>query len=112
MDGDCLVIAGGWTFYGLPAQLGMSDTFFTVPVGKVGRLAKPFQKDAMSNRDPTAQRGRDGSGGVLSTAADYLRFAEMLRRGGSLDNVHLQMEYDRPAKHLSIKLKTISFGPS
>jgi len=38
----------------------MSDTSFAVPVSKVGRLAKPFQKDAMGERDPTSQRGRDG----------------------------------------------------
>jgi len=69
--------------------MGMSDTFFTVPLNKVGRLAKPFQKPALE-RDPTSQPGHDsGGGGAFSTAADYLRFAEMLRRGGSLDNVHL-----------------------
>ena len=50
--------------------LGMNDTFFTVPEDKVGRLAKPFQKDPMSERDPTSPHGRDGGGGgALSTTA-------------------------------------------
>jgi CubicO group peptidase (beta-lactamase class C family) len=43
--------------------LGMVDTSFAVPVSKVGRLAKPFQKGAMGKRDPTSPRGHDGGGG-------------------------------------------------
>lgn len=66
------------------APLGMTDTSFAVPADKTARMAKPVLFD------PFVQAGYDSGGlGVHSTAMDYLRFAEMLRRGGSLGAVHL-----------------------
>lgn len=64
--------------------LGMTDTSFVVPASKASRLAGPLSRDA------TKPRGYDnGGGGAYSTAADYMRFAEMLRRRGALGSVRL-----------------------
>ncbi len=66
------------------APLGMVDTSFVVPASKASRMTGPV------TWDPMVQAGYDSGGaGAYSTAADYLRFAEMLRRGGSLGTVHL-----------------------
>jgi len=77
------------------APLAMTDTGFDVADGKLSRLAKlygPDKKDSMTERDGIEtsefRAGRvdtlSGGGGLLSTAGDYLRFAEMLRQGGQL----------------------------
>jgi CubicO group peptidase (beta-lactamase class C family) len=66
------------------APLGMVDTSFVVPASKASRMAGPV------SWDPMVQAGYDSGGaGAYSTAADYLRFAEMLRQGGNLGAVHL-----------------------
>jgi CubicO group peptidase (beta-lactamase class C family) len=76
--------------------LGMVDTGFTVAADKVSRFAAnytrlPGSTEATLADDPTDSpytRPRtwcSGGGGLVSTAADYFRFAEMLRRGGELD---------------------------
>jgi CubicO group peptidase (beta-lactamase class C family) len=76
--------------------LGMLDTGFTVPADKLGRFAAnyvrlPGSTEATLMDDPVDSpyaRPRtmfSGGGGLVSTAADYFRFAEMLRRGGELD---------------------------
>lgn len=80
--------------------LGMVDTGFTVPADKLDRFAAnyvraPGSTEAALMDDPmdsTYTRPRtffSGGGGLVSTAADYLRFAELLRRGGALDGVRL-----------------------
>ncbi len=75
---------GAYLQQSLFEPLGMTDTSFVVPTNKAARLAKPLEDD------PTAVPGFDGGGGgAYSTAADYLRFAEMLRRGGSFEGVHI-----------------------
>jgi CubicO group peptidase (beta-lactamase class C family) len=66
------------------APLGMVDTSFEVPANKLLRVAKPF----VANR-PFAPGFDNGGGGAYSTAADYLRFAEMLRQGGSLGKAQI-----------------------
>jgi len=79
--------------------LGMVDTAFTVPPEKVTRFAANYTRAAdrtLSLIDDPADsaytRPRtffSGGAGLVSTAADYLRFAEMLRRGGELEGVRI-----------------------
>jgi len=75
--------------------LGMRDTAFTVPPGKIDRYAKalpvdPVTGEAQMLRDGTTPHKFDCGGGcAVSTAADYLRFAQMLLNGGELDGVRI-----------------------
>jgi CubicO group peptidase (beta-lactamase class C family) len=75
--------------------LKMSDTAFWVPQDKLGRLAEPLATDAISGKpivliDVTARPANDSAGaGGVSTAADYLRFSQMLLNGGQLDGVRI-----------------------
>jgi CubicO group peptidase (beta-lactamase class C family) len=84
--------------------LGMKDTAFYLPPEKAGRLAVVYSPEGGALRrapDPGALQGNahvgqghylngprtafSGGAGLLSTAADYSRFLEMMRRGGELD---------------------------
>ncbi len=75
--------------------LGMTDTFFSVPENKWDRFLPNHRWDrqagALRTLGPESwDRFRDvtlfsGGGGLVGTAMDYMRFAEMLRNGGSLD---------------------------
>jgi CubicO group peptidase (beta-lactamase class C family) len=70
--------------------LGMVDTGFVVPPGKLARLVDPIA----SGRPPLWDITRPttlfiGGGGLASTAPDYLRFCQMLLNGGELDGVRL-----------------------
>ena len=79
--------------------LGMADTGFSVPAEHAGRLAALYgAHPATGLAVPLAAAGAAvlhppsahlGGGGLVSTTADYLRFAAMLRRGGELDGVRL-----------------------
>jgi CubicO group peptidase (beta-lactamase class C family) len=80
--------------------LGMIDTGFTVPASKVDRFAANYGPSAGNPRyrlvdDPETSSYTkprtyfSGSGGLVSTAADYLRFCTMLRNGGDLDGVRI-----------------------
>jgi CubicO group peptidase (beta-lactamase class C family) len=79
--------------------LAMVDTSFTVPEEKVGRFAANYTRSAGKELvlfddpgDSAYARPKTffaGGSGLVSTAADYYRFAEMLRRGGELDGVRL-----------------------
>jgi CubicO group peptidase (beta-lactamase class C family) len=80
--------------------LGMVDTAFGVPAEKVERFAANYAPSEGSPRyelvdDPqTSAYTRErtyfsGAGGLVSTAADYLRFCRMLANGGELDGVRM-----------------------
>jgi CubicO group peptidase (beta-lactamase class C family) len=68
--------------------LGMVDTAFHVPPAQQHRIAEPFALDpdtgeAVSLLDVRRAPALEmGGGGLVSTAADYLRFLLMLQSGG------------------------------
>ena len=76
--------------------LGMRDTGFFVDEARAGRLAQCYVRTPEGKLTP-AQIGSfresptapSGGGGLVSTAADYMRFCECLRLGGELDGRRL-----------------------
>ena len=75
--------------------LGMKDTGFEVEPAKADRLAEGFEADPLikaaedwHTKKQPAQRFSGGAG-LVSTAADYQRFAQMLVNGGELDGVRI-----------------------
>ena len=75
--------------------LGMTDTSFVVPASKLGRYAKPLAIDPLTREPQTLRDGTKlhkfdcGGGCAISTAPDYLRFAQMLLNGGELGGVRI-----------------------
>jgi CubicO group peptidase (beta-lactamase class C family) len=77
--------------------LGMSDTSFALPAAKRARYALALPKDPVTGGANTiphhasdkTQKWESGGGGTVSTASDYLRFAEMFRCGGKLGTVEV-----------------------
>ncbi len=70
--------------------LGMSSTKFVLhDAAEWARMAEPLPDDAILWRAEDERRAHpeweSGGGGLVSTIADYARFAEMLRNGGKLD---------------------------
>jgi len=101
--------------------LRMVDTGFYVPADKLSRLAQVYNVDAQGklraenggfNRDyakkPTLL---SGGGGLVSTAADYFRFCQMLLNGGALDGVRVLSPLTVELMHTNaIGDKTVSLG--
>jgi CubicO group peptidase (beta-lactamase class C family) len=81
------------------APLGMTDTDFSVPAAKAARFAACYAATPdgrMALQDDPQTSGYlkppgfvSGGGGLVSTAADYLRFCRMLLNGGTLDGVRI-----------------------
>jgi CubicO group peptidase (beta-lactamase class C family) len=77
--------------------LGMTDTDFWLPHAKRSRLASLYGYDETAGKlakiepemydEPPAYT--PGGGGLISSAADYHRFARLLLEGGALDGVRL-----------------------
>ena len=72
--------------------LGMGDTSFNLPEGKKTRYALAFPNDPLTNQPQSVLHATGkplkfecGGGCVVSTAMDYLRFAQMLLDGGVLN---------------------------
>lgn len=86
----------------ITAPLGMTDTYFFVSPGARDRLVTVYANDSTGHavRAPDGPRGQGnyvdgprrsfaGGAGLISTARDYARFLEMLRRGGALEGVRV-----------------------
>lgn len=82
--------------------LGMADTGFHVPADKVDRFAANYRPGGdgepsyvcIDRPDETSIYTRprtyfSGAGGLVSTAADYMRFCKMLANGGELDGARI-----------------------
>ncbi len=78
--------------------LGMVDTAFSVPPEKRDRFAAlyTFSKDdglervgKKADADGEFTFFPSGGGGLVSTAADYIRFSQMLLNGGELDGTRI-----------------------
>lgn len=81
----------------ITGPLGMRDTAFYLTASQAARLAEA-QVDPATGKRPGAsaenltkekQKWFSGGGGLLSTAADYARFCQMLLNRGELSSVRL-----------------------
>jgi len=86
----------------ITGPLGMRDTYFFLPPVARQRLTTVYASDSTGRavRAPDGARGQGhyadgprksfaGGAGLLSTARDYARFLEMVRRRGDLENVRI-----------------------
>jgi len=81
------------------APLDMRDTDFFVPEIKRSRLAALYRRDnngmlalaedELGRRHDRKPQHVSGGGGLFSTARDYLRFAQMLLSGGTLQGARI-----------------------
>jgi CubicO group peptidase (beta-lactamase class C family) len=79
--------------------LGMKDTAFSVPAGKLDRFCTCYmpkkggglqvQDDAGKSTYAEPPKLESGGGGLVSTAHDYMRFCRMMLGGGTLDGVQI-----------------------
>ena len=82
------------------APLGMRDTAFSVPQGKLDRFATVYTRDRATGAlkvfdDPATGKFssppafENGSAGLVSTADDFNAFAQMMLNGGRLGNENI-----------------------
>ncbi len=94
--GRIVEVVSGMTFDQFLRQrlfepLGMKDTFFQIPDKDAARVATIYRRTpkGLERSTPIAAIGArsyfSGAGGLTSTAADYLQFAQMLAHGGELN---------------------------
>jgi len=75
--------------------LKMRDSGFSVPQAKLGRLAEPLDKDRFSGNPNRlidvsyVPKNDSGGAGGVSTAGDYVRFAQAMMNGGSLEGTRI-----------------------
>lgn len=74
--------------------LGMKDTTWWVPPAQAARMAESFSADPLKadmlksyrhSYNPLGRSYFKGGAGLVGTAADYLRYAQMMVNGGELD---------------------------
>jgi CubicO group peptidase (beta-lactamase class C family) len=101
--GRVVEVASGQTLDAFFAEhilgpLGMDETSFSVAPDDVDRLAALYvpgpegrllRNSAMGDALTRPATFLSGGGGLVSTASDYHRFAQMLARGGELDGARL-----------------------
>ncbi len=105
--------------------LGMKDTGFYVPAAKRSRFATLYRtgpKGELITEPAKGGMGGDydqepamasGGGGLVSTAADYYRFAQMLADGGELNGARILSPASiklMGSNHLAPNLLTGEFG--
>jgi CubicO group peptidase (beta-lactamase class C family) len=78
----------------ITGPLGMADTGFAATGAKASRVAEPPVDKATGKKPPMRNLAREsrwhsGGGGLAGTAADYVRFCQMLLNGGELDGVRI-----------------------
>jgi CubicO group peptidase (beta-lactamase class C family) len=75
--------------------LGMKDTFFNAPDDRAARGAALYQRTAeglelpANQTPPAVTKYFSGGGGLMSTAEDYIQFAQMLLNRGQLNGKRL-----------------------
>lgn len=79
--------------------LGMNDTFFQVPAGKIKRFGTNHARNkegelVVVDKPETSRFAREvtffsGGGGLVSTAMDYLKFSQMMLNGGELNGARI-----------------------
>jgi CubicO group peptidase (beta-lactamase class C family) len=79
---------------GICRPLGLRDTGFAATGERAERIAEPQIDPATRARPPMrdvsrSARWASGGGGAVSTAADYVRFCQMLLNGGELDGTRI-----------------------
>lgn len=74
--------------------LGMKETTWWVPPAQANRIAEALDADSLKagmlksyrqSYDPAGKSYFKGGAGLVGTASDYLRFAQMMVNGGELD---------------------------
>lgn len=96
--------------------LGMKETGFSVASDKTARIAQAFPTDPASgvpNRliDGAMPKNDSGGAGGYSTAADYLRFGQMMLDGGRLDGTRILSRTTvelMTSDHLGSRIKPIA----
>ena len=86
----------------ITGPLKINDTYFFVPPARAARLATVYASDSTNHVHPAPmgprgqgnyvtgpRRSFAGGAGLISTAADYARFLQMLLNGGELDGVRV-----------------------
>ncbi|MEM8485222.1 MAG: serine hydrolase domain-containing protein [Bacteroidota bacterium] len=81
------------------APLGMRDTGFYVDASRQSRVISVYRasegnsiqrtRHGLMQRETVPPNAPNGAGGLFSTVPDYLRFAQMLLNGGTLEGVEI-----------------------